>query len=286
MVAAEVGMFADRLPHVRIGTGGPPLVVLPGMALTAADPRGLTLTAYAHGFRRLAERHTVYVVPRPRGLAPGTTTADLAAAYADVLRPALGRFALMGLSTGGLIAQHLALVEPAVERLVLVVAGARLGPAGRARCVRWLALAERPRWRVLHGDLAASAVDGVAAQAFARAAFRLAGRRPTDGELADFTTTVWAVLAHDARAALRGLRVPTLVVGGGRDPFFPEALLRETAAAIPGSRLTVFAKSGHGVPKQRASAVQGLVANFLDGVSEPRGPGAPVPPPDRRAIRP
>jgi hypothetical protein len=63
VVAAEVGMFAGRLPHVRIETGGPPLVVLPGMALTAADPRGLTLNAYAHGFRRLAERNTVYVVP-------------------------------------------------------------------------------------------------------------------------------------------------------------------------------------------------------------------------------
>lgn len=262
-MAAEVGVFRDRLPYVRIGGDGPPLVVLPGLSLAEDLPRGLTLAAYARGFRRLAADRTLYVVPRPHGLPRGASTADLAAGYADVLRPELGRFAVMGLSTGGLIAQHLALAEPAVTHLALVVAGARLGPAGRERCERWLALAGQGRWRAVHGDLAAAAVDGRAAQAVARAVLWLGGRRPTDVEAADFTTTVRAVLAHDTRAALPGLRMPTLVVGGARDPFFPEAALRETAQAIPGAALTVFPGGGHGVPKQRAGAVQEAVAAFL-----------------------
>jgi pimeloyl-ACP methyl ester carboxylesterase len=73
------------------------------------------------------------------------------------------------------------------------------------------------------------------------------------------------VLAHDTRAALPGLRVPTLVVGGALDPFFPEPSLRETARAIPGAELAVFPRGGHGVPKQRARAVQEAVAAFLGG---------------------
>jgi pimeloyl-ACP methyl ester carboxylesterase len=169
----------------------------------------------------------------------------------------------MGMSTGGLIAQYLALAEPAVERLVLVVSGARLGPSGRARCEHWLELAGQGRWRALHGDLAAIAVDGRAAQTVARAVLWLSGRTPTEAEATDFRTTVRAVLAHDARAALRTLRTPSLVVGGALDPFFPESVLRETAQAIPGAELTVFPRGGHGVPKQRAGAMQEAVAAFL-----------------------
>jgi pimeloyl-ACP methyl ester carboxylesterase len=262
-MAAEVGVFRDRLPYVRIGGDGPPLVVLPGLSLAEDLPRGLTLAAYARGFRRLAADRALYVVPRPHGLPRGASTADIAAAYAEVLRPELGRFAVMGLSTGGLIAQHLALAEPAVTHLALVVTGARLGPAGRTRCERWLALAGQGRWRAVHGDLAAAAVDGRAAQAVARAVLWLGGRPPTEVEANDFTTTVRAVLAHDTRRALAALRVPTLVVGGALDPFFPEASLCETAQAIPGAALTILPGGGHGVPKQRAGAVQEAVARFL-----------------------
>lgn len=263
----EVGVLRDRLPYLRIGRSGPPLVVLPGLALTEPVPRGLLGTAYARGFRRLADDHTLYIVHRPHGLPRGTSTADLAAEYAAVLQPELGRFALMGFSTGGLIAQHLALAEPAVERLVLVVAGARIDEAGRERCARWLTLAAEGRWRALYGDLAASAVDGRVSQQLARTVLGLSGRRPTDEEVADFVTTVRAVLAHDTRGALGGLRVPALVVGGARDPFFPEAALRATADAIPDARLIVFPRNGHGVPKHRAGAVQDAVAAFLANAS-------------------
>lgn len=262
-VATELGSFQDRLPYLRIGTGAAPLVVLPGLALTTTTPRGLTLAAYARGFRRLAQDHTLYVVPRPRGLRRGMSTGDLAAEYAAVLRPELGRFALMGMSTGGLIAQHLAVAEPAVDRLVLVVAGARIDRAGRAHCERWLELAARRRWRALHGDLAAIAVDGRVPQALARAVLALSGHAPTDEEAADFVTTVQADLAHDASQALRALRVPTLVVGGALDPFFPEPVLRATADAIPQAQLRVFPHNGHGVPKHRSGELLRAVAEFL-----------------------
>jgi pimeloyl-ACP methyl ester carboxylesterase len=71
-----------------------------------------------------------------------------------------------------------------------------------------------------------------------------------------------AVLAHDTRAALGALAAPTLLVGGADDPFFPEPALREAAAAIPDAVLRVL-PGGHGVPKQRARAVQEEVTAFL-----------------------
>lgn len=267
-MTTEVGTFHDRLPYVRIGAGPVPLVVLPGLTLTDDAPHGLAVAAYARGFRRLTTDHTVYIVARPQGLPAGASTADIAAEYAATLGPELGPFRLMGLSTGGLIAQHLAAGRAdLVERLVLVVTGTRLAPAGRAICERWLELAAAGRWRTLHGDLAAIAVDGGVAQSLARGLIGMTGRTPTARQVADFTTTVRADLDHDTRDVLQGVRAPTLVIGGALDPFFPAATLAETAAALPDGRLLVFPRNGHGVPKHRAGAMQDAAATFLGGAS-------------------
>lgn len=265
---ATTGTFDERFSFVRIGAGPAPLVVLPGLTLMNRAPHGLAVTAYARGFHRLATDHTLYIVQRPQNLPPGTTTSDLAAGYAAVLRAELGRFDLVGLSTGGLIAQHLALADPdAVRRLALVVSGARIAPAGREICRHWLALLEARSIRKLHGDMGAAVVDGPVASGLARAVLYLTGSAPTATEAADFSVTTTAALGHDTRALLPTLRMPALVLGGALDPFFPTDSLTGTAAAIPDATLRVFPRNGHGVPKHRSGAMQDAVAEFL---GEPR----------------
>jgi pimeloyl-ACP methyl ester carboxylesterase len=246
------------------------------MALDRPNTSGLVARLYALGFRSLAREHTVYVVHRPAGIPAGAGTRDIAADHAAVLGPELGPVRVMGLSTGGLVAQYLAVDHPGlVERLALVVSGARLAPPGRRICSRWQELADAGRWRWLRGDLTACVVDGPAAQGMARVAGMLAGGAPSAREAADFRATVDAVLAHDTRALLGCVTVPTLVLGGAADPFFPEPALRETAAALPDATLRVL-PGGHGLPKQRAGQVQREVAAFLAGASAPaRRPSLP-----------
>jgi pimeloyl-ACP methyl ester carboxylesterase len=168
----------------------------------------------------------------------------------------------MGLSTGGLIAQHLTLRHPGlVRRLVLVVSGARIAEQGRHMCQTWLAEAERRDWRSLRGGLTASAVDGRVKQRIGRV---LGGssRRPDSRDVADFKMTTGAVLRHDTTGALAGMTVPTLVLGGRDDRFFPEPVLRATAEAIPGAQVEVHA-GGHGVPKHHSRWLQAHVKTFL-----------------------
>ena len=88
----------------------------------------------------------------------------------------------------------------------------------------------------------------------------------------DFLATLEAVLGHDTTERLPGLAAPTLVIGGSEDPFFPPALLRETAAAIPGAGLRVYGGVGHGVPKERKSRFEEDALAFLAG---PQRDGAP-----------
>jgi pimeloyl-ACP methyl ester carboxylesterase len=272
---STAGLVQGRFPYVRFGTGPEPLVLLAGMVLDNPVPGSTSARAYAWSLHRLAVGRTVTVLWRPRGIGglpahepeerderDGPGTAELADAYASVIRDEFGPADVMALSTGGLIAQHLALHHPElVRRLVLVVTGARIADAGRQRCRAWLASSRGEDWRSLRGDLAAAAVDGAVATWLARLLVG-SGRDPDAQDVVDFRATVSAVLRHDTTDALGGITAPTLVLGGRDDPFFPEPVLRATAAGIPGALVEVHA-GGHGVPKQHGRWLQDRATTFL-----------------------
>ena len=111
--------------------------------------------------------------------------------------------------------------------------------------------------------MAAAAVDGATARRIARWFGSLSGKPPTSTDAADFITAVEADLAHDTSSSLPGLDMPAIVIGGADDPFFPEPVLRETAAAIPRAELRVYPNAGHGLPKHHGKQLQDDVLAFL-----------------------
>ena len=58
-------------------------------------------------------------------------------------------------------------------------------------------------------------------------------------------------LYREVEDTLAQVRVPSLVLWGDRDPFFPVSVGRRTADAIPGARFEVFPGCGHFVPEER-----------------------------------
>jgi len=266
-----VGMLGSRFPYLRFGEGPQPLILLPGLSFDNDSPSAAEARLYGWSMRRLAAGRTVTVLRRPRGIASASSnsldTADIADRYASVLTGEPGPVDVLGLSTGGLVAQQLALRHPAlVRRLVLAVTGARIAEAGRRICQAWLVQSQRQDWRGVRGTLTASAVDGRTAQRLARL-LGGSGRPPDPRDVADFEATVRADLRHDTSETLRGLTVPTLVLGGREDPFFPEPDLMATAAQIPDARLAIHA-GGHGVPKHHSGWLQEQVTAFLDDISQ------------------
>ena len=262
----ETGTFLGESPYVRIGNGPENLVILPGTTLENEPPSRVAAWTYRLGFGRFARDYTVYVITRRRGMPPGYTTQDMAADYAAVLERELGPSHIMGFSTGGEIAQYVAIDHPAsVRSLILVVSACRLSEAGREICERWQALAREDRWRELRADMASVAVSSETNKRLARAFMRVFGnlvfRVPSDPS--DFLTTLEADLSHDTTGQLGGISAPTLVVGGNEDPFFSEDLLRETADKIPDATLRVYEGVGHGVPKERKRRYEEDVLAFL-----------------------
>jgi pimeloyl-ACP methyl ester carboxylesterase len=264
--AMETGTFLGEFPYVRIGSGPENLVILPGTTLENKPPSRFAAWTYRLGFGRFAKEYTLYVINRRRSMPPGYTTQDMAADYAAVLEKELGPSHVMGFSTGGEIAQYVAIDNPsAVRRLILVVSACRLSGAGREICERWQALTREGRWRELRADMASVAVSGETNKRLARAFIRVFGRLvfkvPSDPQ--DFLTTLDADLNHDTTGRLGGVSTPSLIIGGSEDPFFSEGLLRETAKKIPDATLRVYEGVGHGVPKERKRRYEEDVLAFI-----------------------
>ena len=275
------GLLLGDMPYVRIGNGPRPLLIIPGAEAGTGDTGWLSRQALRLAFNRYARAHSVYIVQRKRGLPLGYTTADMATDYARALQalvPSGRRAYVIGFSTGGLIAQHLAAQAPAlIDRLVLVVTAARLSAEGRRLVQQWRALALARQWVALASAMSEVLLEGAASKRLLRGFMRVFGSLlvapPPYAD--DFVITMEADLAHDATALLPALTMPTLVLGGEHDPFFPAPLLEQTAAALPNAVLRVYAGAGHGLMKLHKRRFDDDVLAFLTATALPaEAPGA------------
>jgi pimeloyl-ACP methyl ester carboxylesterase len=265
------GYFACGLPFNRIGSGAHPLLVIQGLQFENRPMRGLELRYTAAMYRFLSASHTVYLVGRRPGLPQGTTLADMAADYGTMVRDEFGEpVDVIGISTGGSIALYLAAEhEEAVRRLVIHSAAHSLTPEARRAQLDLASCAARGDWRAgFFGLLAFMRGGGPTARAVASiGALMMSLDHPLDAH--DLVVTIVAEDVLDFRDRLHAIGVPVLVAAGTLDPFYSEALFRETAAGIPNARLKLYPGMGH--PAYGRQFEQDVLA-FLRG--EP-GPAVP-----------
>jgi pimeloyl-ACP methyl ester carboxylesterase len=83
---------------------------------------------------------------------------------------------------------------------------------------------------------------------------RVLAPKPADPD--DVRISLAAARAYEGGDRLDDVAAPTLVFGGTDDPFFPESVLRETAAGIPEAELTLVRGGKHGAFHERKPAVR------------------------------
>lgn len=242
---AHEGTIGD-LPCLIAGDG-PPVVVLAGLSPDSGVSPGPMRRVHEQAMRPWLPGRRVFYLNRRPGLPAGMTMAMLAAEHAAGLNWTFETpVDVVGLSTGGSIAQQLAADHPgAVRRLVLVSTACRLGSAGRRiqrqvaarvragasrQALALLAAVLVPPWRGRY--LAALTAGAIGPRLFA------------DPDLQDLATTIEAEDEFDL-AACGVVCSPTLLIAGGEDRFYERELFVETAALIPDCRLSLYPKRGH-----------------------------------------
>ena len=115
-----------RIPYLAMGSG-PPMVFVGGLSFSGGVDAAGTEKMAASMVKPFATERRVLFVNRRRDLPRGMTMAEMAAEHAEAIRAlAAGPVDVVGVSTGGSIAQQLAADHPeAVRRLVLIGSGRR-----------------------------------------------------------------------------------------------------------------------------------------------------------------
>ena len=235
------------MEYICFGRGEKVLILLPGLGDALSTVKGTALPM-ALMYRIFAKDYTVYMFSRKNGLPAGYTTRDMAKDQAEAMEElGIEKADILGVSMGGMIAQHLAIDFPEkVGKLVLTVTSARPNPILVESVEEWIALAKA-------GD-AAGFMDSNLRRLYSEAYYRknkwmapIVGKLTKPKSYDRFFVQAEACLTHDAYEDLHSIRVPTLVIGGEKDLALGGGASREIAAVIPGAELLMYEQWGHGL---------------------------------------
>ncbi|MCI2394104.1 alpha/beta fold hydrolase [Aliiroseovarius sediminis] len=233
-----------------------PVVLIPGMMCDAR--------VFGPQIDDLSRDHIVIVAPPIHG----ETIRDMAGHILDQLPP---RFALAGLSMGGIVAMEIARRAPErVTRLALMSTSPlpdtpaqatwrepQIVRASAGRLAEAMADALAPDnlapgcGRAAVVDLVNDMAHGLGGEMFVRQS-RALQRRP------------------DAQRSLQKLRIPTMVLCGAHDGLTPPRRHETMAALIPGAELVILPGAGHLPTVEQPQQVNIGMRAWLDMPSEHR----------------
>jgi len=246
----------------RVTGSGPDLMLISGLGGTAAfwEP---VIAALGVG-RRIITLDQRGIAASSRGTEP--VTIDTLAEDCLAVLDAVGseHAALVGHSTGGVIAQSMALMAPdRIDGLALTATWPRAD-----RYMHELFRSRLELLRSLPKEYAASMLfigypAGWLRDNWQALDAALAGAPLTPSQQDVIAERIAALLAFDRTRELAGLRPPAIVIGAEDDQVVPAYLQRELAAAIPGAGLTMLASGGHFFPISRRKEFTGILRTWL-----------------------
>jgi pimeloyl-ACP methyl ester carboxylesterase len=216
-------------------------------------------TGYLRG---LEDRYKIYIVNRRPGLAAGYSLSDMSDDYAVMIKNELGGVAdIIGVSTGGSIAQHFAIDHPdLVRRLVLAMAGFRLTEEAKELQMKVADLARKGKRRAASALLGTAVMRGRVAKQVFKWFMWLLGPFSIPTDPSDGIVEIEAEDRHDLSDRLAKIKADTLVIGGEEDFFYP---VRETARKIPNAKLVLYPNLGHNAMFARSRQFGEEIRAFL-----------------------
>ena len=245
------GVSTNNIPYVKWGSGIKRMIIFaggPGNSL----PTGTGFRIMTKSFDNFIDEYTLYFVTRKMGQPAGYTTRDMAGDYAQMISIDLGGYAeaVVGMSFGGMIAQHFAADYPELYgHLVIAMAAHRMSEKGKLIDYEFAELLHQGKIRKAAAAVIGSITDNRFTGALIRTLSWIAGGAFMKGSHEAFKSDVLieaeAELSHQAVESLGLINKPVLLICGTADIYFPQAYIEETAALIPRSVLKLYEGKGH-----------------------------------------
>lgn len=258
----KVEIGNTSMNYAVFGSGKKNLVMIPGLGDGLRTGAKLA-DFYAVLYRKFAKEYTVYVFSQKNVMPEKYSTRKMA----KDMREAMGilnieKADVIGVSLGGMIAQHLAADYPeVVEKLVLAVTAARKSQYTQSAISGWIEMAKRGDYRKLMVDSLKKMYTKEYIEKN-RWMISAAGKVGKPKSFERFITMGYACLYHDSYEKLDKIQAETFVIGGALDRTLGGKASVELAEKIPNAKLKIYEQYGHALYDEAKDFNQ-LVFDFL-----------------------
>lgn len=251
------------MDYICFGRGNRPLIMIPGLGDGLMTVKGKALP-FALMYRMYAAQYRVYVFSRGEPLREQVTTKDMAEeVYLAMQKLGIEQADIIGISQGGMIAQHLAIHHPdAVHRLILTVTSARASKELRDGIVLWMEMARKDDYTALMQDN----LKRMYTETYLKKnpwMMHVAGKFGKPKSYDRFVKMAEACLTHDAYEDLPKITAPTLIISGGQDLVIGPHAADELKDRIPNAMLHIYPNLGHALYEE-ASDFHDIILKYLN----------------------
>ena len=231
--------------YAEFGNGEKSLIMIPGLGDGLRTDNKLA-HMYALLYGKFAKDYKVYVFSQKIDMPDRYSTRKMARDIKEAMdNLAIEQADVIGVSLGGMIAQHLAADYPqAVSKLVLVVTSSRKNQYIQAAISGWIEMAKRGDYRRLMVDNLKKMYtkDYLEKNKWMMS---VAGKIGKPKSYDRFINMANASLHHSAYEKLDKIQAKTLLIGGALDRVVGAKASKELAELIPNAELKIYEQYGH-----------------------------------------
>lgn len=250
------------MDYVVFGYGEKPFVILPGLSdgLKTVYKQEKVLAVY---YKKFAQRFRVYIFSRKNKLEQDYTTRDMARDLKTALEKLrISKTYVMGVSQGGMIAQHLAIDYPdTVEKLILGVTVSKQNEILQKVVNSWIEMAASNDYRRLIIDTMEKTYTEKYFKRY-RLLYPIISRIGKPKDFSRFLIQAKACINHNSYNELDKIKCPTLVIGGDSDKVVGKNASQEMAEKIKSCKLIIYEGLGHSAYEETKD-FNHQVINFL-----------------------
>ena len=246
----KIDIAETYMDYITFGKGEKNIVMIPGLGEGLTSFKGLA-APFSIMYKMFAKEYKVYVFSRRKVLPEGFSTKDMANDLAETMEKlGIEKAHVIGVSQGGMIAQHLAINYPEkIEKLVLVVTTARKNKIMEDCIDKWIEFANNKDFEAIMLDTAERSYVGKYLEK-SRKLCEAMGPLGKNATFDRFIIQAHACMNHNSYEELNKIKSQTLIIGAGQDKVLGIEGSLELAEKIKLSELYIYDEYSHGVYEQ------------------------------------